>query len=144
MFQTQNMQKQMKNVQSLHNWQFQSLKFHNLSKLVPEGFKWIKSQLKSLGNQKYSQMIPGWKFTQTGNFYPSSYKIGKNGHWYSKMENLQIIPLYYAWMTKWNNFDNILRNYKFNPLKIQIYRKGPWSLKNCRKGPWVFLNEKNK
>ena len=35
MFQTQNMQKQMKNVQSLHNWQFQSLKFHKLSKLVP-------------------------------------------------------------------------------------------------------------
>ena len=31
----QNMQKQIKNVQSLHNWQFQSLKFQKLSKLVP-------------------------------------------------------------------------------------------------------------
>ena len=45
MFKMQNMQKQMKNVQSLHNWQFQSLKFYKLSKLVPEGFNRIKVNL---------------------------------------------------------------------------------------------------
>ena len=42
MFQVQNMQKQMKNVQSLHNWQFQSLKFHKLEKLVPGRSKLVK------------------------------------------------------------------------------------------------------
>ena len=42
----QNMQKQMKNVQSLHNWQFQSLKFQILTKLVPDVLKQKKSQPK--------------------------------------------------------------------------------------------------
>ena len=42
MFQTQNMQKQMKNVQSLHNWQFQSLKFHKFAKLVPGKSKLVQ------------------------------------------------------------------------------------------------------
>jgi hypothetical protein len=48
MFQMQNMQKQMKNVQSLHNWQFQSLKFHKLAKLVPGYSKNMKMSPKVL------------------------------------------------------------------------------------------------
>lgn len=37
--------KQVKNKQSSHNCHFQSLEFHKLAKLVPEGLKWKKSQL---------------------------------------------------------------------------------------------------
>ena len=41
----QNEQKQMKNAQSLQNWQFQSLNFHKMSKLVP-------------GHSKYGKLSP--------------------------------------------------------------------------------------
>jgi hypothetical protein len=81
---------------SLHNCHFQSLKLHKLSKLVPESLKWKKSQLKSLGSQTYSQTIPGWKFTQNGNFYPSSYKLAKLVPGYLKMEFYPKILLYYS------------------------------------------------
>jgi hypothetical protein len=57
MFQIQNMQKQMKNIQSLHNWQFQSLKFQNLSNLVPGKSKHEKYHQRSLGIHKLSRKI---------------------------------------------------------------------------------------
>ena len=78
MFQTQNMQKQMKNVQSLHNWQFQSLKFQKLTKLVPEGFKWKKSQPKAFKSQMLSNMILGWKFWENYLFGPYTLQNWQN------------------------------------------------------------------
>ena len=85
--QVQKIEKQVKTDQFHNNCRFQSLELHKMSNLVPKCFKWLKSQFKSLGNQKYSLMIPGLKFSQNGNFYPSSYKIGKNGPWVFKTWN---------------------------------------------------------
>jgi endonuclease III-like uncharacterized protein len=42
----------MKNEQSLHNWQFQSLKFHKLAELVPGSLFWNKKSKMVLGNSK--------------------------------------------------------------------------------------------
>ena len=105
-FRYKRLKKQVKTDQFHNNCRFQSLELHKMSNLVPKCFKWKKSKLKSLGSQKCSQNILGWKFTQTGNFYPSSYKIGKIVPGYSKLGILQILPLYYAWMIIWNNFNN--------------------------------------
>ena len=96
--------KQVKTDQVHTKLQFQSLEFHKMSKLVPKSFKWLKSQLKSLGSQKYSQKIPGWKFTQNGNFYPSSIKIGKLSPWVFKTWKFHKIPLYYAWIYNLEQF----------------------------------------
>ena len=57
MFQMQNDQKQMKNVQNLHNWKFQSLKFQKLSKLVPGKSKHEKYHQRSLGIHKLSRKV---------------------------------------------------------------------------------------
>ena len=71
----QNMQKQMKNVQSLHNWQFQSLKFQKLSKLVPGHSKNLKKSPKVLFNQKLHIQSFVAKFHKITSLVPILWKL---------------------------------------------------------------------
>ena len=66
----QNNQKQMKNVQSLHNWQFQSLKFHKLAKLVPGYSKNLKKSPNVLFNHKVTYLVLWYKVSQNYKFSP--------------------------------------------------------------------------
>ena len=69
----------MKNEQSLHNWQFQSLKFQKLTKLVPERFYERKFNPR-LSKVKYYQKNDPWvKILRNYTFGPWSLKFGKNG-----------------------------------------------------------------
>ena len=77
----QNMQKQMKNVQSLHNWQFQSLKFHKMAKLVPGYSKNIKKSSKVLFNHKVTYLVLWCKVSQNYKFSPCTLEIDRNGPW---------------------------------------------------------------
>ena len=77
----QNMQKQMKNVQSLHNWQFQSLKFHKLAKLVPDYSKNMKKSSKVLFNHKVTYLVLWCKVSQNYKFSPSTLEIDRKGPW---------------------------------------------------------------
>ena len=120
--QVQKIEKKVKTDKFHNNCRFQSLELHKMAKLVPKGFKWVKSQLKSLGNQNYSQIIPGWKFTQTGNFYPSSYKIGKNGPWVFKTWKFTNNTLVLCMIDNLEQFDKLLGIYIFSP----------WSYTKCQ------------
>lgn len=81
MFQMQNNQKQMKNVQSLHNWQFQSLKFQKLSKLVPGYSKNMKKSSKVLFNYKVTYLVLWCKVSQNYKFSPYTLEIDINDPW---------------------------------------------------------------
>jgi hypothetical protein len=71
----------MKNVQNLHNWQFQSLKFQKLSKLVPGYSKNMKKSPKVLLNHKVTYLVLWCKVSQNYKFSPCTLKIDKNGPW---------------------------------------------------------------
>ena len=77
----QNMQKQMKNVQSVHNWQFQSLKFHKLAKLVPGYSKNMKISPKVLFNHKVTYLVLWCKVSQNYKFSPCTLEIDINAPW---------------------------------------------------------------
>ena len=89
----QNMQKQMKNVQSLHNWQFQSLKFHKLSKLVPGYSKNMKMSPKVLFNHKVTYLVLWCKVSQNYKFSPYTLEIDINGPWDVKTLRNSILVL---------------------------------------------------
>lgn len=71
----------MKNEQSLHNWQFQSLIFQKLSNLVPGYSKNLKKTPKVLLNHKITYLVLWYKVSQNCKFSPSTLKIDKNGPW---------------------------------------------------------------
>ena len=89
----QNMQKQMKNVQSLHNWQFQSLKFHKLAKLVPGYSKNLKKSPKVLFNHKVTYLVLWCKVSQNYKFSPYTLEIDRNGPWDVKTLRKSILVL---------------------------------------------------
>ena len=70
MFQMQNDQKQTKNEQSLHNWQFQSPNFQSFTKLVPKRLFQMKSQPKFFKVKRSQKRSLGKKISKMNKFGP--------------------------------------------------------------------------
>ena len=112
----------MKNVQSLHNWQFQSLKFHKLSKLVPGYSKNMKMSPKVLFNHKVTYLVLWCKVSQNYKFSPCTLEFDRNGPWDVKTLRNSILVLVLFILCRFGPYVKSLE-------KLQ---KGPSSLAVCQ------------
>ena len=131
----QNNQKQMKNDQSLQYWQFQSLKFQNLSKIVLMHLFWKKSQPKSFKNQELSKMDFGWKVWRICKFGPWEFwKMKKNNNnkvWSLEWESLATLVL-----------GDTLGKIHFSPPTYWKLQKWSLCLLQYQPDPLFYLNPK--
>ena len=123
----------MKNEQSLHNWQFQSLIFQKLSNLVPGCSKNLKKSPKVLLNHKMTYLALWYKVSQNCKFSPWTLKNDKNGPWDIKTlrkTNFVLVLLIYGRNGPWLEiFGEITK------LVPEVWWFG-------RFGPWGFISGK--
>ena len=141
MFQMQKYQKQMKNAQSLHNWQFQSPNFQKLSNLVPGHSKNLKKSPKVLINQKVTWLVLWWKVSQNVKFSPWTLKIVKNGPW--DMENFEknkFCPSTNLLWQDWSLVESLVIFTQMVPEVWKIDGFSPWWKINWKitKGPYTI------
>ena len=119
----------MKNVQSLHNWQIQSLNFQEMSEMIPGKVILKKCQQKSPRNHKIT------------NLTLESSKLHKWQNRSPKFQNLSVlVPGSLFWKEKsilvLGNSQSII----INPWIKSLRKLQNWSLKfqKWQNSPWVF------